>query len=68
MIKDVKKTLTVEQFEAVVIDVKKYLNNPPLTYLDSNRGEERVLTPNSLMWGKMPTLLREEKMKKKQVQ
>ena len=60
LIKDVKKTLhktlgrthfTFEQLEAVVIDVKKNLNNRPLTYLDSNGGEERVLTPNVLMWG-----------------
>ena len=60
LIKDVKKTLqktlgrthpTFEQFEAVVIDVKKSLNNRPLTYLDSNGGEEQVLTPNGLMWG-----------------
>ena len=60
LIKDVTKTLhktlgrthlTFEQFEAVVIDVKKNLNNQPLTFLDSNGGEERVLTPNGLMWG-----------------
>ncbi|XP_068714274.1 uncharacterized protein [Montipora foliosa] len=60
LIKDVKKTLhktlgqthlTYEELEAVVIDVKKNLNNWPLTYLDSNGGEERVLTPNGLMWG-----------------
>ncbi|XP_068690431.1 uncharacterized protein [Montipora foliosa] len=60
LIKDVKKTLhktlgrthlTYEQLEAVVIDVEKNLNNRPLTYLDSNGGEERVLTPNGLMWG-----------------
>ena len=60
LIKDVKKTLhktlgrthlTFEQLEAVVIYVKKNLNHRPLTYLDSNGGEERVLTPNILMWG-----------------
>ena len=60
MIKDVKKTLhktlgrthlTFEQLEAVVIDVEKNLNNRPLTYLDSDGGEEQVLTPNILMWG-----------------
>ena len=43
--------LTYEQLEAVVIDVEKNLNNWPLTYLDSNGGEERVLTPNGLIWG-----------------
>ena len=60
LIKDVKKTLhktlgrthlTFEQLEAVVIDIEKNLNNRPLTYLDSDGGEEQVLTPNILMWG-----------------
>ena len=60
LIKNVKKTLpktlgrthlTFEQLEAVVIDVEKNLSNQPLSYLDSNGGEERVLTPNVLMWG-----------------
>ena len=59
LIKDMKKTLhktlghthlTFEQLEAVVIDVTKNLNNRPLTYLDSDGGEEQVLTPNVLMW------------------
>ncbi|XP_073231810.1 uncharacterized protein [Porites lutea] len=60
LIKDVKKTLyktlgqthlTFEQLEAVVIDVEKNLNNRPLTYLDSDGGEEQVLSPDILMWG-----------------
>ena len=60
LIKDVKKTLhktlgrthlNFEQLEAVVIDIEKNLNNRPLTYLDSDGGEEQVLTPNILMWG-----------------
>ena len=60
LIKDVKKTLhktlgrthlTFEQLEAVVIDVEENLNNRTLTYLDSDGGEEQVLTPNILMWG-----------------
>ena len=60
LLKDVKKTLhktlgrthlTFEQLEAVVIDVEKNLNNRPLTYLDSDGGEEEVLTPNVLKWG-----------------
>ena len=69
LIKDVKKTLhktlgrthlTYEQLEAVVIDVEKNLNNRPLTYLDSNGGEERVLTPNGLMWGQNAHLIEGE--------
>ena len=60
LIKDVKKILhktldrthlTFEQLEAVVIDVEKKMNNRPLTYLDSEGGEEQVLTPKILMWG-----------------
>ena len=60
LIKDVKKTLhktlgrtnlSFEHLEAVIIDIEKNLNNRPLTYLDSDGGEEQVLTPNTLMWG-----------------
>ena len=59
-IKDVKKTLyktlgrttlSFEQLETVIIDIEKHLNNRPLTYLESDGGEEQVLTPNVLMWG-----------------
>ena len=69
LIKDVKKTLhktlgrthlTFEQLEAVVIDVDKNLNNRPLTYLDSDGGEEQVLTPNVLMWGQNAHLIEGE--------
>jgi len=58
LIKDVKKTLhktlgrtnlSFEHLEAVIIDIEKNLNWP-LTYLDSDGGEEQVLTPNTLMW------------------
>ena len=58
LIKDVKKTLyktlgrttlSFEQLETVIIDIEKHLNNRPLTYLESDGGEERVLTPNVLM-------------------
>ena len=60
LIKDVKKTLyktlgrmtlSFELLETVIIDIEKHLNNCPLTYLESDRGEEQVLTPNVLMWG-----------------
>ena len=46
LIKDVKKTL----YKTVIIDIEKHLNNCPLTYLESEGGEEQVLTPNMLMW------------------
>lgn len=60
LIKDVKKTLyktmgranlTLEQFESVVMDIERHLNNRPLTYMESEAGEEQVLTPNLIMWG-----------------
>ena len=60
LIKDVKKTLyktlgrttlSFEQLETVIIDIEKHLNNRPLTYFESDGGEEQVLTPNVLMWG-----------------
>lgn len=35
----------------VIIDIEKHLNNRPLTYFESDGGEEQVLTPNVLMWG-----------------
>ena len=34
--------LAFEQLEVLVIDVEKNLNNGPLTYLDSDGGEEQV--------------------------
>ena len=63
LIKDVKKTLyktlgktkltcTLEQLEAVVMDIEKHMNNNrPLTYVESERGEDQVFTPNLIMWG-----------------
>ena len=60
LIKDVKKTLyktlgrttlSFEQLETVIIDIEKHLNNRPLTYLESDGGEEQIFTPNVLMRG-----------------
>ena len=60
LIKEVKKTLyktmgstslQYEQVEAVVMDIERHLNNRPLTYVESEAGEEQVLTPNIVMWG-----------------
>ena len=60
LIKDVKKTLhktlgrttlRFEQLETVIIDVEKHLNNRPLTYLESDGGEEQVLTRKVLICG-----------------
>jgi hypothetical protein len=61
LIKEIKKTLyktmgrshlPYEQMEAVVMDIERHLNNRPLTYVESDNGEEQVLTPNVIMWGK----------------
>ena len=60
LMKEIKKTvyktlgkthLTFELLEAVVIDIEKHLNNRPLTYVESNEGGPKTLTPNVLMWG-----------------
>ena len=59
LLKDIKKTLykvlgmanlTYDQLESVVIDIEKHVNNRPLTYVESEIGEEHVLTPNIVMW------------------
>ena len=61
LIKDLKKTLyktlgrthlQLEQLEAVIMDIERHLNNRPLTYVESESGEEQVLTPNIIMWGR----------------
>ena len=60
LIKDIKKTLhktlgkthlTFEQLEVVIMDIQRHLNNRPLTYVESDGGDEKVLTPNIIMWG-----------------
>ena len=60
LIKDIKGTLyktlgrshlSFEQLESVIIDIERHLNNRPLTYIESEVGEGKVLTPNSIMWG-----------------
>ena len=60
VIKDLKKTLyktlrrttlSFEQLETVIVDIERQMNNRPLTYVESEGGEEQVLTPNVLMWG-----------------
>lgn len=60
LLKDVKKTLyktlgktnlAFEQLEAVVMDIERHMNNRPLPYVESESGEDQVLTPNLVMWG-----------------
>ena len=46
-----KSTLVFSQLEVVVMDIERQLNNRPLTYVESDGGDGRVLTPNVVMWG-----------------
>ena len=46
-----KTQLTFEQLSAVVMDIERHLNNRPLTYVESDEGDLRVLTPNTILWG-----------------
>lgn len=61
MIKEIKKSLhktlgrshlSYEAFESVILDVERNLNNRPLTYVEAEGGEEEVLTPNTILWGR----------------
>ena len=61
MIKEIKKILhktlgrshlSYEAFESVVVDVERILNNRPLTYVKAEGGEDEVLTPNTIPWGR----------------
>ena len=52
-----KTHLSFAQFEAVVMDIERHLNNRPLTYVESDGGGEEVLTPNSIMWGQQSHIL-----------
>ena len=47
--------LEYAQVEAVAMDIEGHLNNRPLTDMESETGEEKVLTPNAIMWGKRRT-------------
>ena len=60
LIREIKKTLyktvgkthlSFVHLEAVVMDIERHLNNRPLTYVESDGGDEEVLTPSSVMWG-----------------
>ena len=58
-IKEIKKTLhktlrrshlSYEAFESVIMDIERNLNRP-LTYVEAQREEVAVLTPNMILWG-----------------
>ena len=59
LIREIKKTLyktlgkthlSFKHLEAVVMDIERHLNNRPLTYVESEGGDEEVLTPSLIMW------------------
>ena len=58
LIKEIKKTLYktlgrshpfFEGLESVIMDIERNLNKRPLTCVESEEGEEEVLTPNVIM-------------------
>ena len=71
LIKDLKRAiyktvgkllLSFEQFETVVMDIERHMNNRPLTYVEGDNEESQVLTPSMIMWGKNCHILEEEDM------
>ncbi len=72
LLKDVKTTLyktlgktniAFEQLEAVVMDLKRYMNNRPLTYVESESWEDQVLSPILVMWGQGAYILEDIEVK-----
>ncbi|XP_067017971.1 uncharacterized protein [Acropora muricata] len=70
MIKEIKKTLhktlgrsrlSYEAMESVVMDIERNLNNRPLTYVEAE-GQEEMLTPNVIMWGRDAHLIEDIKL------
>ena len=66
LIKDIKGVLhkilsrthlSFAQLEITVLDIERYMNNRPLTYVESEVGEDQVLTPNVIMWGQNSHIL-----------
>ena len=60
LIRDLKKALykslgrchlSFDNLETVIMDIEINMNNRPLTYVESESGEEQVLTPNTLIRG-----------------
>ena len=47
-----KSLLSFNQFETVVMDIERHMNNRPLTYVEGDNEESQVLTPSMIMWGK----------------
>ena len=45
------------------MDIEKHMNNRPLTYVESESGEDQVLTPNLVMWGQGAHILEDIEVK-----
>ena len=75
LIREVKKAfyetlgthLSFAQFEAVVMDIERHLNNRPLTYVESDGGGEEVLTPNLIMWGQQCHILEDSRVEEEEL-
>ena len=76
LIKDIKKImsktlrkthLTFEQLEVVIMDIERHLNNRPLTYIESDGGDEKVLTPNIILWGQDAHIVEDIKVEENQL-
>lgn len=39
----------------IILDIERNMNNRPLTYVESCKDEQQVLTPNLILWWKMHT-------------
>ena len=64
LIKDIKGVLSLgrthlsfAQLETIVLDIERHMNNRPLTYVESEVGEDQVLTPNVIKWGQNSHIL-----------
>ena len=44
--------ISYEAFESVILNNERNLNNRPLTYVEAEGGEEEVLTPIMILWGR----------------
>ena len=71
IIREIKKTfyktsgrthLTFAQLESVVMDIERWLNNRPLTYVESGACDD-VLMPNSIVWGQDSYVVEDNEMK-----
>ena len=49
------------------MDTERHLNNRPLTYVESDGGNEKVLTINMIMWGQDAQIVEDIEVEKNQI-